>query len=112
MRARDRRKPRSEPVEALRRDEKRFSRRFRLEQPKTGRPMAVSSRRHPCATAGCDVDLAQLQSEIQGGYDTHAVQIGCISFSFGTTLEFRGLIATDLGIRDPCAPQPERSGLC
>jgi hypothetical protein len=38
--------------------------------------------------------LAQLQFEIQGSYDTHAVQIDSINFSSGTTVEFRGFIAT------------------
>ena len=100
MRTRDRGKPCSEPAEkTFRRAEKRFSGRLRPERPADRPPGGPAARPGiPALRHTATSNLAQLQSEIQGGYDTHAAQIVYLSFSFGTTSEFRGLIAT-LGTR-------------
>jgi hypothetical protein len=53
-----------------------------------GRPTACTGTPAPRQVAAAN--LAQLQSEIQGSYDTHAGQIDCISFFSRTTRSFKG----------------------
>lgn len=71
----------------------------------TGHPEPAARARIPGPRQAATANLAQLQSEIQGSYDTHVGQIVCISFSSGTVLEFRGLksdgtLGTEKPVRD------------